>query len=76
MSKSPTDEYRVMQYRLCAINMQKIEKLRWKNFVYVQDSLCLFLAHTDQQMNRIGVNILTFQVKDWFLFFIKLASFT
>ena len=48
VSKSPTDEYRMVQYRLRAINMQKIEKLRWKNFVYVQDSLCLFLAHTEQ----------------------------
>ena len=48
VSKLPTYEYRMVQYRLWTINMQKIEKLRWKNFVYVQDSFLLFLAHTDQ----------------------------
>ena len=48
VSKLPTYEYHMVQYRLCAINMQKIEKLRWKNFVYMQDWILLFLAHTDQ----------------------------
>ena len=28
VSNSPTYEYRMVQYRLCAINMQKIEKSR------------------------------------------------
>ena len=41
VSKSSTDEYRMVQYRICAINMQNIEKLRWKNFLYVQDSFLL-----------------------------------
>ena len=47
-SKLPTCEYRIVQYRLCAIIMQKIDILRWQNFVYVQDSFLLFFAHTDQ----------------------------
>ena len=45
VSKSSTDEHHMVQYHLCAIPMQKIQKFRWEKFVYVQDSFCLFLAH-------------------------------
>ena len=36
VSKSPTDKYRKVQHRLCVINMQEIEKSKWKIFENVK----------------------------------------